>query len=193
LLNGPLVNNLGDPSNCVIKPGSLEHSVLYSRIANLGATHMPPLATSVLNQSAIDLVRDWISGSASNYQSYADWQQSNFGSTNAPGSAPWEDPDADGAVNQLEYLTGTNPLLGQDSWAIHSTSSQQWITIGFTRIANRGFEVQWTTNIKDSSSWRPLDVPANAPVFGAATTAVSVQDTLTNSTAKYYRVRVFEP
>ncbi|HVV73070.1 MAG TPA: PQQ-dependent sugar dehydrogenase, partial [Verrucomicrobiae bacterium] len=119
LLNGPLVNNLGDPANCVIKPGSLEHSVLYSRIANLGATHMPPLATSVLNQSAIDLVRDWISGSSSNYQSYADWQVSNFGSTSAPGSAPWEDPDGDGAVNQLEYLTSTDPLLAQDCWAVH--------------------------------------------------------------------------
>jgi glucose/arabinose dehydrogenase len=192
LMNGELVNNLGDPANSVVKPGSPEHSVLLSRIANLGANHMPPLATSVLNQPAIDLMLSWISNSATNYESYADWQQSHFGSTSAPGSAPWQDPDGDGAVNQLEYLTGTNPSLAGDAWGIHISASDPDVAIQFTRIANRGFEVQWTTNLLNANSWTPLDVPGNAPVFGAANSLVSIQDTPTTST-KYYRVRVFEP
>jgi glucose/arabinose dehydrogenase len=60
LVNGALLNPLGDLENRVIAPGSLPRSVLFSRVANLGEQHMPPLATSVLNERAIDLLRDWI-------------------------------------------------------------------------------------------------------------------------------------
>jgi hypothetical protein len=182
-----------DPDNHVITPGSTAHSALLTRIVNPGPYHMPPLATSVLNQEAIDLVTAWITGSATNYQSYADWQQSYFGSTNAPGSGPLEDPDGDGARNQLEYLSGTNPLQPGDAWGIRFSATGENAEIDFTRIANRGFEVQWTTNVSAGSSWKPLDVPANNLVFGITNTVVAVEDTLTNGPAKYYRVRVFEP
>ena len=192
-MNGELINTLGDPDNRVIKPGSLEHSVLLTRIANLGPNHMPPLATSVLNQQAIDLLSTWINGSATNYQSYADWQLFYFGSTNAPGSAPWQDPDGDGANNELEYLTGTNPLRAGDGWAIGITTTDASAEIDFTRIANRGFEVQSITDISHPNSWQPLDVPGNEPVFAAANSAVKVQDPLTNTPSKFYRVRIFEP
>jgi uncharacterized repeat protein (TIGR03806 family) len=193
LVDGPLVNGFGDPDNRVIKPGSLDHSVLLTRIANLGPNHMPPLATSVLNQSAIELVSAWITGSSTNYVSYADWQQFYFGSTNAPGSASGEDPDHDGANNELEYLTGSNPLQAGDGWGIHIGAADGAAEIDFTRIANRGFEVQWTTNISLSSSWQPLDVPGNEPLFGITNSHVRVQDTLTDAQSRYYRVRVFEP
>ena len=192
LMNGGLVNNLGDPDNHVITPGSPQHSVLLSRLATLGSEHMPPLATSVINQEAVDLITAWITGSATNYLSYAAWQQLYFGSTNAPGSGPAEDPDGDGASNQLEYLTGTNPLQPGDAWTIGIGIADQNPTIDFTRIANRGFQVQWTSDISNGKSWQPLDVPANAPVFGITNSPVSVQDPATN-VSKYYRVRVFEP
>jgi uncharacterized repeat protein (TIGR03806 family) len=193
LMNGPLVNALGDSDNRVIKPGSLQHSVLLTRIANLGPNHMPPLATSVLNQQAINLLTAWINGSATNYQSYADWQRFYFGSTNAPGSAPSDDADSDGASNELEYLTGTNPLLPGDGWGIRIAATDKNADIQFTRIANRGFEVQWSTNASAAISWQPLDVPGNEPVFSVTNSAVTVLDTLTNAQSKYYRVRIFEP
>ena len=193
LIDGPLVNAFGDPNNRVIKPGSLEHSILLSRIANLGPNHMPPLATSVLNQEAIDLVSAWISGGSTNDVAYTDWQRSYFGATNAPGSAPGEDPDGDGANNQLEYLTGSNPLQAGDGWGIEIGAVNGAAAIDFTRIANRGFEIQWTTNISLSSSWQPLDVPGNEPVFGITNSQVRVQDTITDAQSKFYRVRVFEP
>jgi uncharacterized repeat protein (TIGR03806 family) len=193
LMNGSLVNALGDPDNHVITPGSTAHSALLTRIANPGPYHMPPLATSVLNQEAIDLVTAWITGSATNYQSYADWQRLHFGSTNAPGSGPLEDPDGDGALNQLEYLSGTNPLQPGDAWGIRFSATGENAEIDFTRIANRGFEVQWSANVSAGSSWKPLDVPSNNLIFGITNTVVAVEDTLTNGTAKYYRVKVFEP
>jgi hypothetical protein len=193
LLNGTLVNALGDPDNRVIKPGSLAHSALLTRLANLGPNHMPPLATSVLNQKAIDLLTAWITGPATNYQSYAQWQQSFFGSTNAPGSAPEEDADGDGAANELEFLTGTNPLRANDAWGIHMVTTDSDAVINFTRIANRGFEVQSTTSVSAHNSWQPLDVPGNEPTFGITNSPVTVQDSLTNAQTKYYRVRIFEP
>jgi len=193
LLDGTLVNALGDPDNRVIKPGSLGHSVLLTRLANLGPNNMPPLATSILNQQAIDLLTEWITGPATNYQSYAQWQQSYFGSTNAPGSAPEEDADGDGAANELEFLTGTNPLRASDAWGIHMLTTDSDAVINFTRIANRGFEVQSTTSVSAHNSWQPLDVPGNEPTFAITNSPVTVHDSLTNAQTKYYRVRIFEP
>ncbi len=193
LIKGMLVNDLGDPDNRVITPASPEHSVLLTRLANLGPNHMPPLATSVVNRQAVDLIKAWITGSATNFQSYADWQQSYFGSTNAPGSAPWEDPDGDGASNELEYLTGSNPLQAGDGWAVHLAATNQNAEIDYTRIANRRFETLWTTDISSPGSWQSLDVPGNEPTVGVTDSSVRLQDSLTNAAGKFYRVRVFEP
>ena len=60
IVNGPLADYLGDPDNRVLAPGSLTHSMLYSRIASMDSKHMPPLATSVLNTEAVALLREWI-------------------------------------------------------------------------------------------------------------------------------------
>jgi mono/diheme cytochrome c family protein len=59
IIDGLLLDDLGNPANRVIKPGSIDQSVLLQRLANFGSRHMPPLATSVLNQEAIDLVTAW--------------------------------------------------------------------------------------------------------------------------------------
>jgi glucose/arabinose dehydrogenase len=60
IINGPLVDNIEDTNNRVVKPGSLTNSVLYYRVANLGEDHMPPLATSVINTQAVALLSQWI-------------------------------------------------------------------------------------------------------------------------------------
>lgn len=62
IINGALINNYGDPLNKVVAPGSFEHSILLQRVSVLGAAHMPPLATSELNQQGVALLRQWISG-----------------------------------------------------------------------------------------------------------------------------------
>ena len=60
IVDGALINIMNDPLNRVIRPGSIERSLLLRRIANLGDVHMPPLATSELNQEAIALLTQWI-------------------------------------------------------------------------------------------------------------------------------------
>ncbi len=57
----------------------------------------------------------------------------------------------------------------------------------------RGFEVQSTTNMSNSNSWAPLDVIGNEPFFSITNLPAVVSDALSNSTSRFYRVRVFEP
>lgn len=44
----------------MIKPGSIDQSVMLTRLVNWGARHMPPLATSELNNEAIALLSLWV-------------------------------------------------------------------------------------------------------------------------------------
>jgi glycerophosphoryl diester phosphodiesterase len=44
----------------LVTPGHPERSVLLHRMSNRGAGHMPPLATSVVDRDAVELIRRWI-------------------------------------------------------------------------------------------------------------------------------------
>lgn len=60
LINGALNNNYGNTNARVIAPGSLEDSMLLTRISRRGPGQMPPLASTVLDTQAIQLVTMWI-------------------------------------------------------------------------------------------------------------------------------------
>ena len=179
-----------DPISRVIAPGSLEHSMIFHNIANL---KMPPLATHVVNADAVALLSEWITNGLADYQSFAGWQVARFGSTDLPAAAPDADPDGDGASNQLEYLVGSNPLRGGDAWKVSVQSMASSVRILFPRLANRGFEVQWSTNLSDAKSWVALDHPDNRPFFSSTNGQTIIEDAATSSSARFYRVRIFAP
>lgn len=193
IINGALNNNLGNPDNRVIVPGSISNSVLFQRIANFGPLHMPPLATSVINTQAVELLSAWITNELSGYQSYADWQLAYFNSTNAPNAQQLADADADGALNYLEYLTDTVPTNAASAWSISVGLSNGNVRLVIPQVANRAFEVQATTNLFDDSSWSPLNLPANAPSFPASNRTAVVEETLQPGATRFYRARVYEP
>jgi uncharacterized repeat protein (TIGR03806 family) len=193
LINGPLRNNGGDTNNAVIKPGAPANSMLLSRISNPGTGRMPPFASTVLDTQAIALLSAWITNDLPSYQTFADWQVANFGSTNARDALAEADPDADGASNYLEYLTGTDPLQSASFWSIGIQYPGTVPQISFPHLANRAFEVQVTTNILDPSSWIPLDLPGNEPFFPSSTRPGVVDDVLPSTANRFYRVRVFTP
>lgn len=193
IVNGALLNNLGDPNNRVVVPGSIGSSLLLRRIANLGAGHMPPLATSVINTQAVQLLSAWITNDLAGYQSFADWQSVYFGSTNAANAQPLADPDDDSAVNYLEYLTTTGPTNAAAAWGIAIAQSNGTAAVVIPQVANRGFEVQATTNLFNSNSWSALNLPANAPFFPSSNRTAVVEETIQPGPPRFYRARVFEP
>lgn len=60
---GPVIDGLDAPAPAVVKPGSLENSVLLLRM-NTTAQHlsMPPLAKGIVDDEAVARVADWILG-----------------------------------------------------------------------------------------------------------------------------------
>jgi glucose/arabinose dehydrogenase len=192
IINGALNNSFGNTNNRVVVPGSLANSVLFQRVANMGAGHMPPLATSIVNTQAVNLLAAWITNELPSYVSYATWQTNYFGSTNSPDAAQLADPDGDNADNYLEYLTGTNPTNSASGWGVSMASSNGNAVVVIPQIANRAFEIQSTTNLFNTNSWTPLNIPDNAPFFPISNRTATVTEPL-QSAPRFYRARVFEP
>jgi glucose/arabinose dehydrogenase len=193
LINGSLVNTGGDPNNRVIVPGSLSNSMLLTRISTRGPVQMPPLGTSLVDTQAVALISRWITEELPGLQTFADWQLSHFGSTNAPTAQSGMDPDNDGATNYEEFLTGTDPNDGADAWAIHIRRQGDAVETFYPQLVNRGIEIQWSTNLFTLGAWQYLDVPQNRPFISATSGTGVVPDVITNGPPKYYRGRVFEP
>ena len=64
----------------------------------------------------------------------------------------------------------------------------------FLRLANRAFEVQWSTNVSDAKSWVALDHADNRPFFSSTNGQTVIEDVIIMpSSARFYRVRINEP
>lgn len=72
IVNGALVDNLGNPANRVVAPGSPEHSVLLQRLSTTDPRlRMPPIASSVVDEESVALVSQWISSLRARHQPLA--------------------------------------------------------------------------------------------------------------------------
>ncbi len=193
LINGSLVNNQGDPANRVIVPADLDHSQLLQRILVRGAGQMPPLASNEIDQSGIDLLSAWITGSLPDRQTFAEYQTALFGSVENPDGAADFDFDLDGADTYTEWLTGTDARNAVDVWEIVIGQSDSDVNIGFEQLANRAFEVQFKTNLATGEIWQTFDAPSNVPTFSNSDQPAVVTDSVTNAPSRYYRVKVTSP
>ena len=57
----PLHDKFGKPDARLVAPGSPERSILLHRLSIRGRGQMPQLATTIVDQRAVDLVTRWIS------------------------------------------------------------------------------------------------------------------------------------
>src|SRR5579862_445388 len=60
LIDGPVIEPMGDPLARVITAGDVSHSALHTRINRVGALQMPPLARNVIDTNAVNAVAEWI-------------------------------------------------------------------------------------------------------------------------------------
>ena len=193
LIEGKLNEQGNDESNRVISPGSLARSMLLRRISAEGPGRMPPLASTVLDTQAIALMSRWITNDLVGYQSFAGWQIAHFSSTQTEAAQAGADPDRDAATNYQEYLAHTDPLLASEFWGLNIERSSEGVEITYPRLANRGFEIQWTTDPAHPATWRFLDHPDNRPLISATNGVASLTEVLSPGPFKFYRARIFEP
>ena len=162
IINGVLNDQGGDASSRFVVPGSTLHSMLVRRLQGNGVSRMPPLATNVIDQSAIDLVSNWINMDLPSRQSFTQWQAAKFTNPAAPGAQPNADPDGDGQTNLEEYLNGTDPSSGGSRFAMTLGASNGTLTLSFPEAANRGYTIETSADLQ---TWTLWDVPGNQPDY----------------------------
>lgn len=192
LVNGALINSGGNTNNRVLVPGSLTHSMLLTRLNTRGPGQMPPIGLTIVDTQGVALFAAWITNDLPGFQTFAQWQQAWFGSTNSPTAAASADPDGDGGDNELEFVTGTNPTNALDAWRVSARVSNGVARIEFPQIANRACEVQAADTLI-GAQWRALDMPENAPFFARTNRVGSVPENSAPASNRYFRVRVFAP
>ena len=117
LINGQVLNDLGNAAGRAIVPGDTTHSVLLSRLLGEKDTpRMPPLGTTEIDEQGAQLIRDWIV-SLRDHVSYQDWIAQYFPAPIPADADPTVDFDGDGRTNFEEYLADTNPVRARDFWA----------------------------------------------------------------------------
>lgn len=193
ILYGKPSSHLGDPERLVVAPGSLEHSILFWRISQSEIGRTPPLASNALDPQAIRLLREWIADELSQRPSFSDWQASHFGSENNPRSRPNANPDGDEAVDFLEFIEQTHPLVPNHEQRIRMRTSKENVEIQFRQLLNRLYETQWMDALTSPPLWRALAVPENRPFVSASPFWKTVIDPQPHSKARFYRVIVLDP
>lgn len=184
LINGLLVNDLGDPANRFVVPGDAAHSMLLRRQQGNGVSRMPPLGTLERDLVNEQLVTDWIASLASR-QNFAQWQAAQ----SPPVGGAGDDPDRDGRTNLMEYMTGTDPNASSSGWSYGVMQSSGGVAqFGFTHPANRAAIIETSSNMID---WQTWDAPGNGVFYPAADTQRTITAPL-GSPAGFFRVRFEE-
>ena len=119
------------------------------------------------------------------------WQIYYFGSTNSPSAAAGADPDADGQNNWTEFLAGTDPTNSASSFRI----------TGIGREGN-DIRVTWMVGAGRTNALQMAQGDINGGLSGSFSNLFIVTNTsagantyldigvLTNTSARYYRVRL---
>lgn len=191
IIDGPLVNDKGNPANKVVARGSLELSMALQDISIRGPGQMPPLGTTVVDAQGVELLTAWILNDLPSYQTFAEWQVAQFGSTNAPGAGWDEDFDGDADNAYLEYLNDTNPKLASSRWRVGNLLLEPNLFLIFNRTANRGYELQFSDDFNNPQSWTPVDSPWNAPTYLSSDDIWFVPDSISTTGSGYWRVQVY--
>ena len=165
IINGALINDLGDPNNRVVVPGSLDSSVLYLRVAGLGANHMPPIDTTVLNADAITLLGLWISNDASVADRHIFYNGSIFDGNDAGANGADDGAIATDKVALLGGQTGSFSNYTSYSRGINGIMVDITLLPGVPGAGDFTFRVG---NDNNPGGWAPAPAPLSVTVRSGA-------------------------
>jgi mono/diheme cytochrome c family protein len=191
LINGALINTMGDPANRTLVPNSPEHSMILQRMSIRGPGQMPPISSNIHDPQGIELLRAYITGDLASRQTFPQWQAAKFTDPASPQAAAEADADADGASNMLEFLTGTNPIQAGDGWKFSFTVGGDFLILSYDHPANRAVIFESTDAI--GGEWQPVDHPDNRLEFPITADSRAIQDRIGDDQMRFYRARITAP
>jgi PKD repeat protein len=125
-------------------------------------------------------------------QSYASWQLQYFGCTNCTQAAPTTDYDGTGQNNAFKYAAGLNPTNASAVFVFSvapATNQTGAVNLNFSpAFTGHTYTPQYTTNIVNGT-WQTLN--ASTPVTNGS--QVTISDTNTITSAKFYRLNISYP
>lgn len=178
LICGPLIDGLGLPSPAVIKPGSLENSVLFHRITSTSpATTMPPIARGPVDFNAVSRIANWLlsmnADSCTKSQSF--FGGGDLGVTSSPGGSSSGDVwNANLVIQKNSVFTNTasSPVtVALDRFSFHAQIVGDPVTPFVVRVnASNDFTV-----VAIGSTRSAYSAGANNLAFSDSPLTIAVQ------------------
>ncbi|MBL7116029.1 MAG: SdiA-regulated domain-containing protein [Kiritimatiellae bacterium] len=114
------------------------------------------------------------------------WEETYFGSTNAPNGGAQDDWDNDSLLNADEYVAGTDPTNSASLLQlIHATKTEESVNLWWDSVTNRTYALYRSTNL--NAGWD------NTPVLSGIAGEESGTNSISHNTAfpqAFYRISV---
>jgi uncharacterized repeat protein (TIGR03806 family) len=186
MVNGEAENNGGNPLNKYIVPGDTTHSVILNRMAaSNGFGRMPPLGSSELDLTNIQLITDWINNELSDRPLYDEWRDGFFAAVD-PNGDKTADPDGDGVTNYDEYLRGSSPVSGGNPWQATVANGK----LQFMRQSHRYYAIERSD---DLGEWEPWSIPEIDSAYQAGDTLTEIPLPSDPGGRTFFRFKITEP
>lgn len=186
LVHGTALSNGGSSQNQYIVPGDPARSIVLNRMAGTnGFGRMPPLGSTELDPTDIQLITDWINAELPGRPLYAQWRDSHFTALDPRGDKT-ADPDGDGTSNYDEFLRGSSPLSGAGSWQAGIEDGK----LRFLRQSHRFYAIQTSDSL---GQWQPWSIPEIENSYQATDEMIEIPLPADPDGKQFFRFRITEP
>lgn len=185
IFNGSVSFDNGNPPARFAVPGDTTNSMVLSRLEGTAPFgRMPPIGSNVRDAAAEALLADWINQELATYAPYSDWRADQIIDPGEPG----EDPDGDGANNERERLTRTDPNLGSSVWNYAFSADPTEVDFSYQRPAGIDVRIESSTNLIDWSAWAEESLD-----YAVSNRVEKISRPTGINAARYFRLEVSEP